>query len=161
MTVSVQQIHPVAHLPLVLGVIRRLEVASIIDRLLPPHPAHALSSGRGVEALVLAILDGDHALYKVGYRLEDRGMIALLQPGLTRASLHDYRLGHILDALFAANLNKVFSAVALNPTATSIFDVRVTIRYAAPVYPRIAGGDCGCYQPVGPTAKALQFPPLP
>jgi transposase len=113
MTVSVQQIHPVAHLPLVLGVIRRLEVASIIDRLLPPHPAHALSSGRGVEALVLAILDGDHALYKVGYRLEDRGMIALLQPGLTRASLHDYRLGHILDALFAANLNKVFSAVAL------------------------------------------------
>jgi hypothetical protein len=37
----------------------------------------------------------------------------LLQPGLTRASLHDYRLGHILDALCAANLNKVFSAVAL------------------------------------------------
>jgi transposase len=72
-----------------------------------------LSSGRGVEALVLAILDGDHALYKVGQRLEERGMVALLQPGLTRASLHDYRLGHILDALFAANLNKVFSAVAL------------------------------------------------
>ena len=29
------------------------------------------------------------------------------------SSLHDYRLGHILDALFASNLNKVFSAVAL------------------------------------------------
>jgi len=63
--------------------------------------------------LVLAILDGDHALYKVGKRLEERGMVALLQPGLTRASLHDYRLGHILDALFAANLNKVFGALAL------------------------------------------------
>lgn len=113
MAVSVQQIHPVAHLPLVLGVLRRLEVAAIIDRLLPPHPAHVLSSGRGVEALVLAILDGDHALYKVGRRLEERGMLTLLEPGLTRASLHDYRLGHILDALFAANLNKVFSAVAL------------------------------------------------
>ena len=35
------------------------------------------------------------------------------QPGLTRASLYDYRLGHILDALFAANLNKVFRVVAL------------------------------------------------
>jgi transposase len=113
MAVSVQHIHPVAHLPLVLGVLRRLEVATIIDHLLPPHPAHVLSSGRGVEALVLAILDGDHALYKVGQRLEERGMVALLQPGLTRASLHDYRLGHILDALFAANLNKVFSAIAL------------------------------------------------
>jgi len=80
MAVSVQHIHPVAHLPLVLGVLRRLEVATIVDHLLPPHPAHVLSSGRGVAALVLAMLDGDHALYKVGQRLEDRGMLSLLQP---------------------------------------------------------------------------------
>lgn len=113
MAIVVQQIHPVAHLPLVLGVLRRLEVATVIDRLILPHPAHMLSYGRGVETLVLAILDGDHALYKVGRRLEERGMIPLLQPGLTRASLNDYRLGHILDALFAAHLNEVFSAVAL------------------------------------------------
>src|SRR5215217_4160766 len=113
MATTIQQIHPVAHLPLVLGVLRRLEVATVIDRLIPPHPAHGLSCGRGVEALVLAILDGHHALYKVGQRLEERGMMALLQPGLTRAALNDYRLGHILDALFAANLNTVFGAVAL------------------------------------------------
>jgi transposase len=113
MAIAVQQIHPVAHLPLVLGVLRRLEVASLIDALIPPHPAHVLSTGHGVEAMVLAIMDGDHALYKVGQRLEERGMVALVQPGLTRAALHDYRLGHILDALFAANLNKVFSAIAL------------------------------------------------
>jgi transposase len=113
MAMTVQQIRPVAHLPLVLGVLRRLEVATIIDRLIPPHPAQVLSCGRGVEALVLAILDGDHALYKVGKRLEERGIVSLLQPGLTRASLHDYRLGHVLDALFAANLNGVFGAVAL------------------------------------------------
>src|ERR687884_583258 len=113
MAIAVQQIYPIAHLPLVLGVLRRLEVATVIDRLLTPHPAHVLSSGRGVEALVLAILDGDHALYKVGQRLAERGMVALLQPGLTRASLHDYRLGHILDALFAAHLHKEFSVVAL------------------------------------------------
>jgi len=109
MAITVQQVYPIAHLPLVLGVLRRLEVATVIDRLIPPHPAHVLSGGRGVAALVLAILDGHHALYKVGQRLEERGMLELLQPGLTRASLHDYRLGHILDALFAANLNKVFS----------------------------------------------------
>jgi transposase len=113
MALAVQQIHPVAHLPLVLGGLRRLAVASLIDDLIAPHPAHVLSTGRGVEALVLAILDGDHALYKVGQRLEERGMLALLQPGLTRTSLHDYRLGHILDALFAANLNKVYSVKAL------------------------------------------------
>src|SRR5262249_35659762 len=114
MATTIQQIHPVAHLPLVLGVLRRLEVATVLDRLIPPHPAHGLLCGRGVEALVLAILDGHHALYQVGKRLEERGMVPLLQPGLTRAALNDYRLGHILDALFAANLHKVYSAVALH-----------------------------------------------
>ena len=113
MAIAVQQIYPVAHLPLILGVFRRLEVATLIDQLIPPHPAHGLSCGRGVEALVLAILDGHHALYKGGKRLEERGMVPLPQPGLTRAGLNDYRLGHILDALCAANLNQVFSVVAL------------------------------------------------
>ena len=114
MAVTIQQISPVAHLPLVLGVVRKLNVAALIDTFCPPHPAHVLSCGRGVEALLLAILDGHHALYKVGARLEARGMLPLLQPGLTRASLHDYRLGQILDALFAAKLNGVFGAIALN-----------------------------------------------
>ena len=37
MAMIVQQIRPVAHLPFVLGGLRRLEVATVIDRLLPPH----------------------------------------------------------------------------------------------------------------------------
>jgi transposase len=108
------QISPVAHLPLVLGVVRKLNVAALIDTFCPPHPAHVLSCGRGVEALLLAILDGHHALYKVGARLAARGMVPLLQPGLNRPSLHDDRLGQSLDALFAAHLNRVFGAIALN-----------------------------------------------
>ena len=82
MAIAVQQIYPVAHLPVILGVLRRLEVATLIDQLIPPHPAHGLSCGRGVEALVLAILDGHHALYKVGRRLEERGMVASIAAGL-------------------------------------------------------------------------------
>jgi len=114
MALAIHQISPVAHLPLVLGVVRKLNVAALIDTFCPPHSANVLSCGRGVEALLLAILDGHHALYKVGARLEERGMLPLLQPGLTRASLHDYRLGQILEALFAAHLNRVFGAIALN-----------------------------------------------
>jgi len=110
MAVSVPQMHPVAHLPVILGGIRRLEIAPIIDRLLPPHPAPVLSTGRGVEALGLAILDGDHALYKVGHRREERGLLSLLQPGFTRGSLPDDRLGPRLAALCAANRKKVLSA---------------------------------------------------
>jgi transposase len=113
MAIAIQQIRPVAHLPLVLGVVRKLQVATLIDTFCPPHPANVLSCGRGVEALLLAILDGHHALYKVGARLEERGMLPLLQSGLPSTALNDYRLGQILEALFAANLNRVFGAVAL------------------------------------------------
>jgi hypothetical protein len=112
MAIAIQWIYPMTHLPLVLGLLRRLEVATVVDRLLPPHPGYVLSCRRGVEALVLVILDGDHALYKVGKRLEERGIVSRLQPGLTCASLHDDRLGHILDVLFAAHLDRVLGAIA-------------------------------------------------
>ena len=113
MAIAGQTIPPVAHGPLVLGVLRRLEVATVIDRLLPPHPAHGLSGGRGAEAMGLAILDGHQARYKVGQRLAERGMFARLQPGRTRAALNEYRLGPILEALWAANRTRVLSALAL------------------------------------------------
>ena len=118
MAIAIRDIAPVAHLPLILGLLRKLDVAQLIDTMIPPHPEHVLSCGRGVEALVLAIFDGHHALYQVGARLEERGMLPLLQPGLQRSSVHDTRLGQILDALFAANLNRVFGAIALNALDT-------------------------------------------
>ena len=90
MAIAVQQIRPIAHLPLILGVLRRLEVATLVDGIIPLHPEHVVSAGRGGEALVLAILDSDHALYKVGHRLEERGMLALLQPDSVAASGHHH-----------------------------------------------------------------------
>lgn len=113
MSVTVDRVAPVAHLPLVLGVLRKLEIATLIDSMIPPHPDQVVSAGRAVEALVLSILDGHHALYKVGRRLDERGMLPLLQPGLSPESLHDSRLGQTLDALYDANLHTVFSAIAL------------------------------------------------
>jgi hypothetical protein len=119
MAMAMQPISPVAHWPLVLGVVRKRNVAALIDTFGPPHPAHVLWCGRGVEALLLAMLDGQHALSKVGARLEARGMFPLLQPGLTRASLHDDRLGQRLEALCAAPLHRVFGAIALNALEVS------------------------------------------
>ena len=78
MAMTLQQMPPGAHLPWVLGVLRRREVATLLDGLIPPHPAHGLSWGRGGEALVLAMLDGQHALYQVGKRLAERGLVPLL-----------------------------------------------------------------------------------
>ena len=81
MAVTVRGLTPVAHLPLIRGMLRKLDVAARIDDFLPPHPDNVISAGRGVEALVLAILDGNHALYKVGVRLQERRMLSLLQGG--------------------------------------------------------------------------------
>jgi Domain of unknown function (DUF4277) len=114
MAMAMQQLQPVAHLPLVLGVVRKRNVAALSDPLCPPHPAPILSCGRGVEALLLAMLDGHHALYQVGARVEERGRLPLLQDGLGRVSLNDDRLGQIRDALFGAQLHRVFGAIALN-----------------------------------------------
>jgi len=50
----------------------------MIDHLIPPHPAHGLSGGHGVEAMGLAMLDGHPARSKVGSWLEERGRVALL-----------------------------------------------------------------------------------
>jgi hypothetical protein len=119
MATTLQQMHPVAHVPLVLGVLRRLEIATIMDRIIPPHPAHGLSCGRGIKALVRARLDGHHALSTVGRRLEARGMLTLLQPGRTRTALNDDCLGHLLEALFAAPLTKVSGAIALQALEVS------------------------------------------
>ena len=93
-------------------------MAQRIDTLIPPYPAHVLAGGRGVAALVFAMLDGHHALYQVGRRLAERGMLPLWPRGLERPSVHDPRLGQILDALFAAHLNRVFGAIALTALQT-------------------------------------------
>ena len=121
MAVAIDRVAPVAHLPLVLGVLRKLDIAELVDAVIPPHPEQIVSAGRAVEALVLAILDGHHALYKVGRRLDERGMLPLLQPGLEPHSLHDTRLGQTLDALFDANLHQLFSAISLR--ALDIYQV--------------------------------------
>ena len=91
MAVSIRSIAPVAHLPLVLGVLCKLEVAQLIDTMIPPNPAHVLSNGRGVEALVLAILDGHYALYKVGRRLDERDMFPRRRPARPMPTDHRSR----------------------------------------------------------------------
>jgi hypothetical protein len=52
MTVWIRRLSSVAYLPLVLGVLRKLEVAQLINTMIPPNLAHVSSNGHRVEALV-------------------------------------------------------------------------------------------------------------
>jgi hypothetical protein len=119
MAMTVRAMRPVAHVPFLLGMGRKLDVAAIMEACLPSHPDKGLSSGRGVEALVLALLDGHHARSKVGTRWEERGRWSLLQEGRARESLTDDRLGQMREALCAANLHQVCGASALQALAVS------------------------------------------
>jgi hypothetical protein len=85
-------------LALGLGV-RRLNVAPSMNDRSPPPPAPVRSCGHGVEARLLAILDGHQAWYTLGMRREERGRLPCLQEGLQRLSRHDEWLGQILEAL--------------------------------------------------------------
>jgi hypothetical protein len=142
-------------------VLRKLTVAALIDTLCPPPPAHGLFCGRGVEALLLAILDGPHALYQGGMRLEERGMFPLLQPRLERTAVNDYRLGQILATLFATNLNRVFGAVALQ----ALEGYAIAIPWLPQETTTIIL--CGAYDEVlrdesqSPQAPAAPLPPRP
>jgi hypothetical protein len=113
MAVGRQPSRPVAHGPVVLGVVRKLHIAALSETCCPPHPAHILSCGPGVQALRLAMLEGPHALYKVGARVEERGLRPLLQDGRGRAALHDDRRGQMLDPFCAAQCAHGCGVIAL------------------------------------------------
>jgi hypothetical protein len=103
---------PVAPCPLVVGVLRCLEVATVLARRIPPQPAPGLSCGRGVAAVGLAILAGPQALSQVGRRRADRGRWTRRPPGLTRTALHAARLGPRRAARWATHRTQGFGALA-------------------------------------------------
>ena len=121
MAMTMQQISPVAHVPVGLGGVRTRTGAARIATCGPPHPAHVLACGRGVEARLLARRDGHQALEKGGTRREERGLFPVRQPGLTRAALHADRRGPSRDTLCAAPLNRGFGALAR--TALAVYAV--------------------------------------
>jgi Domain of unknown function (DUF4277) len=53
------------HLPLVGAMLRELAVKETLDALIPPHERHAVTVGECIEALVLVMLTGAHALSRV------------------------------------------------------------------------------------------------
>jgi len=84
------------HLPLVAACMRHLEIARTIDELVPPHPLNHVTTGECVEALVLAILTGEHALYNVSGVLSQYDTSIIFQKEVDPCWFHDNRLGKTL-----------------------------------------------------------------
>lgn len=99
------------HLPLVGAMLRELAVKDTLDALIPPHERHAVTVGECVEALVLTILTGEHALSRVADTLASDDLEVIFQRMLDAAHFHDNRLGRALDALWRTGLDRVYGAV--------------------------------------------------
>jgi transposase len=99
------------HLPLVSACMRHLEIAKTIDEIVPPHPLNHVTTGECVEALVLSILTGEHALYNVSDVLSQYDTSVIFQKEIDPNWFHDNRLGNGLDDLKTAGLDNLYSAL--------------------------------------------------
>jgi transposase len=90
---------------------RYLEIAKTIDELVPQHPLNHVSTGECVEALVLSILTGEHALYNVSEVLSQYDTSVIFQKEVEPNWFHDNRLGNSLDDLKNVGLDNLYSAL--------------------------------------------------
>jgi len=90
---------------------RYLEIAKTIDEIVSPHPLNHVTTGECVEALVLSILTGEHALYNVSDVLSQYDTSVIFQKEVDPNWFHDNRLGNGLDDLKAAGLDNLYSAI--------------------------------------------------
>jgi Domain of unknown function (DUF4277) len=78
-TPEVVDVKRLDHLPLVGAMLRELDVKERLDALIPPHARNEVTVGECVEALVLVILTGEHALSRVAETLAGCDMAVIFQ----------------------------------------------------------------------------------
>jgi transposase len=110
-TLEIVDVKRLDHLPLVGALLRELAVKDTVDALVPPHDRNAVTVGECVEALVLTILTGQHALSRVADTLAGYDLAVIFQRPMDAAHFHDNRLGRALDALWTAGVDRVYGAV--------------------------------------------------
>ena len=102
---------PVAHLPLVRGVIDQLGLEEVIDAHLPKHVLAKVSDAECVKAMLLSILSGRQALWKQDQWLGKIDAELLLGEGVEAAAFHDTRLGVALDRLDEVGTDRILGDV--------------------------------------------------
>jgi hypothetical protein len=99
------------HLPRVGALRRELAVKDTLDALIPAHARNVVTVGECVEALVLTLLTGEHALSRVADTLAGYDLAVIVQRPMDAAYFHDNRLGRALDARWTAGVDRVDGAV--------------------------------------------------
>ena len=115
----------VEHLPVISAALKRLEIAKLIDEVVPPDPRNNVTTGQCVEALVVAILSGTHTLYLVDQLLRGYDLELALGWSAKAGDFHDQRLPRALVAIHRAGASRIVSPIVLRAIKEYVLDVSI------------------------------------
>ena len=102
---------PVDHLPVMSAVIDRLGIREVLDELLPKHPLSRVSDADCVSAMMLNVLSGRMALFRMENWLLRTDVELLLGQGRQADAFNDTRLAEALDHVDRVGSDRIMGAV--------------------------------------------------
>jgi len=113
MTISESDVSggPIAHLPVIRALIDQLGIHDILDEALPRHPLSRVSDADCVVVMMLNVLCGRVALFRMDQWLGRTDAELLLGPGREADAFDDDRLAAALDHIDAFGTDRVLTAV--------------------------------------------------
>lgn len=115
-----------AHLPIAAAYCRKMNLAEIVDSMVPSQME--LSPGLAVLALVLDTLSGRSPLYRVQEFWEQEDRALLLGRDVQPSLFNDNNLGRALDAIFEAGPSRIITEVGIHAAKEFGLDVS-TVSY--------------------------------
>lgn len=113
--INLGQPRRLAHLPLVMDVLRRSRVIEIVDEACGIDRRQKVSHGECVAMIIAGVFAGEHGLWRLQDRLDVYDMATVMQdPGIDLAEYHDVRLGRACDAIYDAGPDRIHTALALH-----------------------------------------------
>ena len=105
------QARPLGHLPLITALVDHLGVGDALDELLPIDPRSNVSDADCVTTMILNILSGRVALYRMELWTQKLPVDLLIGPHCTSEDFTDARLARALDHLFEVGTDKVLGRI--------------------------------------------------
>jgi transposase len=103
-----------AHLPILMDVLRRSKVLEVIDAAIADDRRCKVSTSECVAVMLCAVFSGGHDLWRVREKLERFDMKTVMQDhGFDIQEFPEERLAKALDDLWTADTNRITTAIAL------------------------------------------------
>jgi len=111
-----------SHLPIVKEYAKRIGVVDTVDRVVDSQME--LTPGLAVLAMVIDTLSGRSPLYRLVDFFQEKDVELLLGTDVAPEAFSDYNLGRVLDRIYEAGTQKIFSEIAHNALDVCAIDTR-------------------------------------